>query len=202
MIGMSPDAASFVADKTVIHVAIYIKHSISTPWTSPVLYIIRWKWFQVELHMLIIPKKLRGHELGLLGKRYTSFFHTSPPLPFTVSKTWWAPWNDYALPWSNSQLFVHKTLPSQNQISGWNDLCWRLTPGYPGYSGYFLLYAFRERKEEVAKYRKMMTRSRTDIGQSIEQSNDCDGSTTCTNEGRNEANCIWIFGFRRQRIRF
>ena len=37
--------------------------------------------------MLTIPKKLRGHELGLLGKRYTSFFHTSPPLPFTVSKT-------------------------------------------------------------------------------------------------------------------
>ena len=37
-----------------------------------------------------------------------------------------------------------------------------------------------------------MTRSDTDIGQSIEQSNDCGGSTTCTNEGRNEANCIWI----------
>lgn len=30
MIGMSPDAASLVADKTVIQVAIYIKHSIST----------------------------------------------------------------------------------------------------------------------------------------------------------------------------
>jgi hypothetical protein len=35
----------------------------------------------------------------------------------------------------------------------------------------------------VAKYRKMMTRSDTDIGQSIEESNDCSGSTACTNEG-------------------
>lgn len=31
MIGMSPDATSFVADKTDIQVAVYIKHSISTP---------------------------------------------------------------------------------------------------------------------------------------------------------------------------
>ena len=38
MIGMSPDAASFVADKTDIQVAIYIKHSINTLNESGFLY--------------------------------------------------------------------------------------------------------------------------------------------------------------------
>ena len=89
MNGMSPDVASFVADKTDIQGAIYFNALNESGFVYNTIEAISGRAI-----ILIIPKKLSGHALGVIKiacKRYTSFFHTSPPRPFTVNKFWRAP---------------------------------------------------------------------------------------------------------------